>query len=66
MEDNKNAEKLRRLKTYRRILQEKLDKPRPTNSKFDRKIVEQKLTFANNLIQEGEKGNFLNINKHLV
>ena len=64
--ENRNAEKLRRLKSYRKIIQEKLDKPRPANSKFDRKVVDEQLAFADNLIQEGEKGNFLNIDKHLV
>ena len=64
--ENTNMEKLVRLKSFRSILSKQLAEREDVDSEFDRKSCEKELLLVNNLIKEGEIGNFLIIDKHLI
>ena len=59
-------EKLVRLKSFRSTLNKQLAEREDVDGEFDRESCEKELSLVNNLIKEGETGNFLTIDKHLI
>ena len=58
--------KLGKLKGARHILNQKLEKKRDKNSEFKPTTSQRMLSLINILIEQGEKGNFTDIDKHLI